>query len=188
MVSERGWPMPRAQPLCRAISMSSSSFSVTPASSSSIPSRNSSAAREGRPLSTAIWWSRLRGWVQEHEDGAASGTPVEILEEAQACLTGALVDAVRDLPDDARVWQPENARRQTLQAWVRKHRGRPVHQRLVSRGVDADKLMGQLDLDLTMIAMERDLRVLRSVWTRVTFSATLVDGLLTEINNASGEW
>ena len=130
----------------------------------------------------------LRGWVQEHEDGAASGTPVEILEVAQACLTGALVDAVRDLPDDARVWQPENARRQTLQAWVRKHRGRPVHQRLVSRGVDADKLMGQLDLDLTMIAMERDLRVLRSVWTRVTFSATLVDGLLTEINNASGEW
>lgn len=128
--------------------------------------------------------AEVRGWVKEHDDGLAQEDPSAVLEQAQMELSRGLLVAVSRLPDDARVWRASHARRQQLRRWAEDNRARGRHPGLVARAFDTDALLDQLDLELSTVGVEKQLPVLRSVWTRVTFSPSLLDGLLDELESA----
>lgn len=99
------------------------------------------------------------------------------LEAAQWELSAEVSDEIAAL--EQQPWLRDHPLRVELRDWIQRNAPNSTLQAQLSRAIDIDELLTDLEQRVSLIPMERDLVALRGAWTQATASQRLIEGLLT---------
>ncbi len=117
----------------------------------------------------------IAGVLRQDLEGEGSEITA-LLEAAQDEFSTAVSAGIEEL--EHQPWLPEHPSRIELQAWIERNGPNSALQSQLSRAIDVSDLLSDLNQQIALIAMERDVGVLRATWAQAHSAHHLIEGLL----------